>query len=149
MKNLREQVRLLIKLAISEDPVEQRILRQRLAEMEDLLRMSESLDGVLAELGIPDYTKGYRMMIRAIRIQMEHSEPVNFDEIVYHTLAKEFGCKPSKAERNLRDCVNLSFEWADQEVIIKYFGSAIDPDKGKATTRQFVVRIANLMREAM
>ncbi len=148
MKNLREQVGLLIKLAISEDPVEQKMLRARLAKTEDLLRVPEKLDGVLAELGIPDYTKGYRMMIRAIRIQMEHTEPVSLSGMLYPTLAKEFGCKPSRVSRSLRDCVDLCFDRADQEVIQKYFGSTIDPDRGKATTRQFLVRIANLMREA-
>lgn len=148
MKNLREQVNLLTMLAISEDPGEQRVLRARLAKTKDLLQVPETLDGVLAELGIPDYTKGYRMMIRAIQIQMEHSVPVNLDGMLYPTLAKEFSCKPSRAARNLRDCVDLCFDRADQEVIQKYFGSAIDPDRGKATTRQFLVRIANLMREA-
>lgn len=147
MKNLREQVRLLTLLAISEDPMEQRTLRKRLAKMKEILLQPESLDGVLSELGIPDYTKGYRMMIRAIQIQMEHSEPVSFRGMLYPTLAKEFGCTPSRAAKNLRDCVDLCFERADQEAIQKYFGSAIDPDKGKATTRQFIVRIANLMRE--
>jgi hypothetical protein len=148
MKNLREQVSLLTKLAISEDPVEQGILRKRLGKMKDILLQPQSLEGILSELGIPDYTKGYRIMIRAIQIQMEHSEPVSLSGMLYPTRAKEFGCTPSRAAKNLRDCVDLSFERAEPETIQKYFGNSIDPDKGKATTRHFIVRIANPMREA-
>ncbi len=47
----------------------------------------------------------------------------------------------------MRHCVDLCFERADHEVIRKYFGNAVDPDRGKVGAKQFVVRIANIMRE--
>lgn len=148
MKNLREQVRMLTRLVLTEDPVERQILQRKLAKTESLMVIPESLDAALTELGIPDYTKGYRMMVRAIQIQMEHKDPVSFGGLLYPKLGGEFECNPKRAERVLRNCVDACFARADWEIIQKYFGSSIDPVKGKATVRQFIVRMANLMREA-
>lgn len=147
MKYLREQVELLSQLALSEDPVEQYKLKKQIEKVMEQARQPETLDDVLAELGVPDSIAGHRYLLRAIQLQMECSTPAVYYKWLIPTVAKELGATERAVERGMRHCVDLCFERADHEVIRKYFGNAVDPDRGKVGAKQFVVRIANIMRE--
>ncbi len=64
MKYLREQVQLLSQLALSEDPVDQYKLKQQIEKVMEQARQPETLDDVLAELGVPDSIAGHRYLLR-------------------------------------------------------------------------------------
>jgi hypothetical protein len=147
VKYLREQVQLLSKLALSEDPVERDKLKKRIEKAMERARQPETLDDVLAELGIPDSVAGHRYLVRAIQLQMECSTPVPYHKWLIPTVAKDMGISETAVERGVQHCIELCFERSEPEIILKYFGYAVDPDRGKVGAKQFVVRIANIMRE--
>lgn len=147
MKYIREQLEALTLLALSEDPNEKKYLQKKLREMLDNNHRAGTIEEVLTELGVPDNQAGYRYLVRAIQIQMEHDEPVAFGAFLWPTLAKEFNASASAVEKGCRHSVETCAVRADYDTLRKYFGGAISPDKGKPTLRHLITRVANLLKE--
>lgn len=117
-------------------------------------RKTESVDAairrVLVELGVPSHVKGYSRLICAIRIAVEDPTVITLiTKWLYPEVAKEFGDTPARVERAIRHAVELSFERCDFETIELYFGSTVNPRKGKPSNSEFIARIADVIRNGL
>lgn len=102
---------------------------------------------VLLEIGIPDSLIGHRYLSTALSLAV--GDPTIVDDItgrLYPTVAKVHNTTGSRAERAIRHSVEVAFDRGDLDVLAKFFGNTISPNKGKPTNSEFVARIANVIR---
>lgn len=153
MNNLEKKVDALIIMALSEDEAERTEARGALLAM-----MSETksrapakekpnVKQVMLDLGVPDSLIGHPYLERAIEMAVENIDNIRaITKEMYPNIAKEFHSTPSRVERAIRHCIEVAWERADIDILAKYFGNTVSPSKGKPTNREFIARIANVLR---
>lgn len=150
-------VRTLARLAISTDDVDREVLRKEcghlLAELEkdeDLLvtpnqptNLMQIVTNTIHEIGIPAHIKGYRYVREAIMMVINNVDVLSaITYELYPAIAMKFDTTSSRVERAIRHAVEVAWGRGDMDVLYKYFGNTIDPQKGKPTNSEFVSCIA-------
>lgn len=149
MVKTKKQLDMLTKFILSEDPDEKAMLEKRLRRMVGSVEDTQTtIKGVLREIGVPTNILGYHYLARAIEMHMNAHEPVQFTKGCYADIAKEFGTTWSRVERGMRHGVERAMEIGDPDVVRRYFGNTIDPNKGKPVLTQFITRMAEAVQEA-
>ena len=90
---------------------------------------------------------GYKYIKRALLLVLD--DPTYINRItygLYSTLAKEFTTTGSRVERGIRHAIEITVSRADLEVLQKYFGNTIDPNRGKPTNGEFLATMAEHVR---
>ena len=109
------------------------------------------LKRILFELGVPEHLVGYQYIIDAVLMVVD--EPKLINRLSGTGLYLRGGSKndvtASKAERGIRFVVDRVFMNCDMDILYRYFGNTIDPNRGKATNGEFIARMANVVREQM
>ena len=54
-----------------------------------------------------------------------------------------------KIERNIRKLVEVVWERADFQSLQYYFGNTVNPQTGKVTNKEFIARLAAVVRKRM
>ena len=148
MVKTKQQVDLLTQLVLSEDAQERAKLAGKLRKM---LNNEEdpkiTIQSVLRDLGVPCALIGYKYLVRAIEIQMQAEGPMEYTKGLYYNLAKEFGTTFAGVERGMRRCVEISVERCNPDTYLRYFGYAVDANRGKPMLREFICRIAEAVQE--
>ena len=102
----------------------------------------------LLDLGCPGYMVGYPILVRAIHVAVE--DPGSIKGItsgLYATLGGEFGISGPLAERRIRSVIETGWDRCDPDVAYRYFGGTISVSKSKPTVRQFIVCVADTVRQ--
>ena len=60
---------------------------------------------------------------------------------LYPLMARRYGMTPGAVERSLRLCVEATWSRGDLAALERFFGSSVDPDRGKPTNREFLCRV--------
>lgn len=60
---------------------------------------------------------------------------------LYPMIARRHGMTPAAVERSLRLCVESTWVRGSIGALDRFFGSSVDPEKGKPTNREFLCRI--------
>lgn len=68
---------------------------------------------------------------------------------LYLFVGSKNGVTASKVERGIRFVVDRVFLNCDIDILHRYFGNTIDPNRGKATNGEFIARMSNVVREQM
>lgn len=153
MNTLEKKVDALIRLQLCEDSSERveilKSLRELVGEKEPTPNTNKNkrVEDILFELGTPDSLCGHRYLVYAIKLVVK--EPNIKGCIVsklYPEVGKKFNTTGSRVERGIRHAIEVTWDRADFEVIAKYFGSTVHPNKGKPTNAEFIARIANVLR---
>lgn len=134
---------------------EKEAARDRVAELLAGLESGagrRQLDGVarevLAELGCPYELKGHdRLVCALVLIAQDPTLTQGVTKQLYPEVAKRFGEQWHHTERNIRSAVEAVFERNGAELIDRYFGNAVDWEKGKLTNKAFLVRVAEIIRQ--
>ena len=63
------------------------------------------------------------------------------DPGLYPLIARRHGLTPAAVERSLRLCIEATWTRGDLAAIDRFFGSSVDPDRGKPTNREFICRV--------
>ena len=101
----------------------------------------------LLELGGPDHLPGWTYLSEAIAMVVDNPDAIKgICKKVYSQVAKKHSETAAKVEKLARYAIEVAWLRADMEVLQKYFGSIIDPTKGKPTLREFIARVANIVR---
>ena len=66
---------------------------------------------------------------------------------VYPAIAQKHGKTASQVERAMRHAVEDGVMRAEPEVMQRYFGNSIDPEKGKPSNREFIAALALHLRK--
>lgn len=102
---------------------------------------------LLLELGVPDHLPGWTYLSEAIAMVVDNPDAIKgICKKVYSQVAKKHSETAAKVEKLARYAIEVAWLRADMEVLQKYFGSIIDPTKGKPTIREFIARVANIVR---
>ena len=160
MSTLEKKVDALVRLALTEDEDEREYLLKSLNKMMNgnpvLLKTVEisepmsyhgKISNALLELGVPNHVKGYRYIVYAIELLIDHPEYIEtMTKGIYPMVALEFNTTPSRVERAVRHAVEVTWQRVDLDIAYKYFGNTISPERGKPTNSEFISRMANMLR---
>ena len=101
----------------------------------------------LLKIGVPDHLRGHSYLMTAINIVANDPAAVYcITKKVYAPVAKKCDTTTAKVEKSIRNAIDTAWVRADLEVLRKYFGGTVDPIKGRPTAREFITRIANIIR---
>lgn len=109
----------------------------------------EEIDAILTELGIPTRVKGYQALMESIYLGIDKKGPLSRGLVngLYVAAAEACETTPSRLERSIRHAVELCFDRCDPDVLMYYFGNTASPNKGMLTNGEFIIRVANIVRE--
>lgn len=68
---------------------------------------------------------------------------------LYPQLAAAFDTTAARVERAMRHLVEVTWTRGDVDVLNRYFGNTVSPDKGKPTNGEFIARITNIVKLRM
>ena len=60
---------------------------------------------------------------------------------LYPLIARRHGMTPAGVERSLRLCVESTWSHGSLDALERFFGSSVDPERGKPTNREFLCRL--------
>ena len=105
---------------------------------------------ILLELGAPDHLLGHPYVIQAVMLVIHDQMYINNITFgLYPQLAARFDTTASRVERAIRHLVEVTWSRGDMDVLVRYFGNTVSPEKGKPTNGEFVARLANIVKLRM
>lgn len=109
---------------------------QRLPEAIRLAR------GMLHALGIPHGLRAWDFLPEMAGLTAVHP-PLLTDMAhgLYPLIARRHAMTPGAVERSLRLCVEATWSRGDLAALERFFGSSVDPDRGKPTNREFLCQV--------
>ena len=123
------------------------LLRQHGSEAPD---PEDAVRQILLELGAPDHLTGHPYVVRGILLVVSNQMFLNNITFgLYPQLAAEFDTTAARVERSIRHLIEITWERGDMDVLNRYFGNTVSPDRGKPTNGEFIARIANVVKRRM
>ena len=106
--------------------------------------IENAAEDLLLEVGVPCHILGHGNLKQAIAIVVDNPSLRYYTTEVYARVVKEAGehTTPSRVERSIRHAISLAFDRCGCDVLYKYFGNTIDPNKGKPTNAEFIATMA-------
>lgn len=101
---------------------------------------------VLKDIGVPTNLRGYHYMLEMTEgfLTNRYSRDDNFTKI-YKSVGEVFNCTYTSVERDIRHTIENVLEYADKEVLKKYFGGLIN-NRHKVTNTEFVLGIVEYIK---
>lgn len=117
-------------------------------ERDQELLWQKSVVKMMHVLGIPQGTKGYLYINRAILYDLMHEGAAsNITKQIYPELAAKFDNKPENVERVIRNAIEKIVEKGNRELLEEYFGPVSTWKKGHPTNVAFIARASELLRQ--
>lgn len=109
---------------------------RRLREAELLAR------GMLHALGVLPGLRAWDFLPEMAGLTVVHP-PLLTDMThgLYPVIARRHGMTPGAVERSLRLCVEATWSRGGLAALERFFGSSVDPNRGKPTNREFLCRV--------
>ena len=98
--------------------------------------------GLLHALGVPQRLRAWAFLPEMVALTAVH--PPLMDDLshrLYPLIARRYGMTPAAIERSLRLCVESTWSRGELARLERFFGSSVDPDRGKPTNREFLCRL--------
>lgn len=155
MSNLEKKVDALIRYCTAGGDAEQK--KSALDELEALMKKAPAaadaetvIRGLLTELGVPEHILGHGYIVTALVAL--HEDPNLLHEItgrLYPLVGEKHNATCSRAERAIRHGIELAWDRMDLDIMTRYFGCTVNPNKGKPTNSEFLARCMSIVRERM
>ena len=98
----------------------------------------------LRELGMPANLLGYQYFRFAIYAALRSPEILRaITKKLYPQVAREFHATATGVERAMRHAIEVVWNRGNIEILEKYFGYTVDPNRGKPTNSEFVTLIVD------
>ena len=111
---------------------------------EDLVRQ------ILLELGSPEHLLGHPYVVQAVLLVVHDQMYINNITFgLYPQLAARFDTTAARVERAIRHLIEVTWTRGDVDVLMRYFGNTVSPDKGKPTNGEFIARMANVVKQRL
>lgn len=155
MSNQDKKIDALMRLALADSPSEKERIREEISNMispvtrKPRISLETCIREILLEIGAPDALVGFPYMLTALSLTV--TEPTIIRKMtkeVYPQVSRIHNSTPGRVERGIRHLIEVIWLHSDPDVLYKYFGNTIKADKGKPTNREFITRIANVIRQA-
>lgn len=112
--------------------------------------ISEVIDEVLKDIGIPCRLSGYDALHHAIRIVLANPEKkYNITNDLYVDVAACVGSTNKRVERVIRHAIEVAFERNDIDNMHKIFGNTISLTKGNLTNQEMIVHCVKEVRRRL
>ena len=156
MSTLEQQVNALMRLCTAEKESERVKIREELRRL--IVSRSAScapdpeylVRQLLLELGSPDHLLGHPYVVEAVLLVLSDQMYINNITFgLYPQLAAKFDTTAARVERAIRHLVEVTWTRGDWDVLGRYFGNTVSPDRGKPTNGEFVARITNIVKLRM
>lgn len=109
------------------------------------LRLQETTalaQGLLHALGVPPRLRAWRFLPGMAALTAVHPPLLtDLQHRLYPLIARRSAMTPAAVERSLRLCVESTWSRGSLEALERFFGSSVDPERGKPTNREFLCRI--------
>ena len=154
MGTLEQQVRALMRLCTAQTEAERVKARTELGrlirEETQPSTPEEMVRQLLLELGSPDHLSGHEYTVYAILLAAENRTYIHSITFgLYPQVAAHFDTTAGRVERAIRHLVEVTWTRGDVEVLQRYFGNTVSPEKGKPTNGEFIARMANVVRQRL
>lgn len=104
----------------------------------------------LRELGMPANLLGYQYFRFAIHAAVRNPEILRaITKKLYPHVAREFHTTATGVERAMRHAIEVVWNRGNIEILEKYFGYTVDPNRGKPTNSEFVSQIVDKLTVGM
>ena len=105
---------------------------------------------ILRELGMPANLLGYQYFRFAIHAAVKTPEILRaITKELYPQVAREFCTTATGAERAMRHAIEVVWDRGNMEILERYFGYTVDPNRGKPTNSEFISQIADKLTFGM
>lgn len=105
---------------------------------------------ILRELGVPADGKGFEMLRQAILLVLEGKKYFRtVTSGLYAEVGEMFGTTAGRAERNMRNRLEVTFEHGNMDAIDKIFGFSYSDWKGRPTLSNFIFTVADEIKLRM
>lgn len=104
----------------------------------EAMRLAESL---LRAMAVPPGLRARAFLPEMLALTVVHP-PLLHDLAhgLYPLIAARYAMTPAGVERSLRLCVESTWSHARLDALERFFGSSVDPERGKPTNREFLCR---------
>ncbi len=111
------------------------------------VNLESRVTALMHELGIPAHIRGYLYLREAIVLSAAQVEYIGaVTKELYPTIARKYGTLPARVERAIRHAIEVAFSRGNAEVLQKFFGHTVNPEKGKPTNAEFIALLADRLR---
>jgi two-component system response regulator (stage 0 sporulation protein A) len=157
MSNIEKRIDAVYEYLLAEDSVARSNAHAKLMKLmgkEGSGRMPTDPEAItrdlFLEIGAPDHLQGHEYAITGILLVVENRTFIdNITFGLYPTLAAKYDTTASRIERAIRHLVEVTWTRSDPDVLFKYFGNTVSPDRGKPTNGEFISRCANIVKQRM
>ena len=155
MRDLELQVDTLMRLCTAETPTEQALAKQALRQLMEYPQLARKdpeyqIRQILLELGTQDHLVGHPYVVEAVLMAVENRYYINNITFgLYPQIAAKFDTTASRVERGIRHLIEVTWTRGDMDVLCRYFGNTVSPDRGKPTNGEFIARLTNVVQQRM
>ena len=155
MRDLELQVDTLMRLCTAETLTEQTRVKQELRQLMAYPQLTRKdpeyqIRQILLELGTPYHLVGHPYVVEAVLVAVENRYYINNSTFgLYPQIAAKFDTTASRVERGIRHLIEVTWTRGDMDVLCRYFGNTVSPDRGKPTNGEFIARLTNVVQQRM
>ena len=155
MRDLELQVDTLMRLCTAETLTEQTRVKQELRQLMAYPQLTRKdpeylVRQILLEMGTPDHLVGHPYVVEAVLMAVENRYYINNITFgLYPQIAAKFDTTASRVERGIRHLIEVTWTRGDMDILCRYFGNTVSPDRGKPTNGEFLARLTNVVQQRM
>lgn len=113
-------------------------------------RVEAVASALLRTLDVPPRLRAWDFLPEMAALTVTHPPLVNdLSHRLYPLIARRYGMTAAGVERSLRLCVESTWVNGSITAMDRFFGSSVDPERGKPTNREFLCRIQERLTLSM
>ena len=102
------------------------------------------ITNIIKELGMPANLSGYHYIRDAITMVINDIDTIkSITKVIYPNVAKLHNTTASRVERGIRHAIEMGWERANEDLIMKLFGYSLSADRRKPTNSEFIATVAD------
>ena len=111
---------------------------------------AEMAAAFLRAMAVPQRLRAWRFLPDMCALTVVHPPLLaDLQHGMYPLVARRYGMTAAGVERSLRLCVESTWTHGSLTALERFFGSSVDPERGKPTNREFLCRVAERLTFSM
>ena len=105
---------------------------------------------LLRTMEVPRRLRAWRFLPEMCALTVVHPPLLNdLQHGLYPLIGRKYGLSAAAVERSLRLCVESTWMHGRLSALERFFGSSVDPERGKPTNREFLCRVQERLTLSM
>lgn len=110
------------------------------------MNTKNAVSDYLLSLGIKPSSKGYRYLSELICEEISGTNILPLKYVGYKLISGKYHATCDSVDKNIQNCISKAWLDGDIDALYKEFGNTIDCDKGKPTSKQFIMHVCEMIR---